>query len=456
MTLPAGTIDLGELPPGGQPEFEPPWPGVVRLRRWRWRDRRPAARLAGAATVTALLLTLAAAAGPLRPAFLPLLSLAIHGYGYDQEQLYVVEAPGTGTLAAYSLADGGLRWRAPLPDPAKFYSFHRDRVLLVSALSHGRASTAFDPATGRRLWRSDPGELFAVAGGWFVFAQVSFGGRPREIPRLRFSAVDQTTGRPGWSVSAVGEDYHHGSSYLVIIDREGRLTSYRLATGERSASVAIPHAEFSAVRMVGSLALVLDRSGQPPVLTGYDLATLTRRWSATLARNHLPVLPEPCGRLVCLASPRFPRALDPVTGETVWSADWLPADDRRDHYFMVSNLDLPGGRLLLSDVSRAPDSRASWLVEATTGEPVLDLAGWRPGPGGPPGAGPGGGLLVRTDGPTTLVGRLHPDLSGVQPLGVIEGTTRATECQPLPGLVVCTTWPPAGDGPGELTLWRSR
>jgi hypothetical protein len=456
MTLPAGTIDLGELPRGGQPEFEPPWPGVDRLRRWRWGDRRPAARLAGAATATALLLTLAAAAGPVRPAFLPLLSQGIRGYGYDQEQLYVVEAPGTGALAAYRLADGALQWRAPLPDPAEFYSFHRDRVLLVSALSHGRASTAFDPATGRQLWRSDPGELIAVAGGWFVFAQVSFEGRPREIPRLRFTAVEQGTGRPGWSVSAVGEDYHHGSSHLVIIDREGRLTSYRLATGQRSASVAIPHAEFSAVQVVGSLALVVDRSGQSPVLTGYDLATLTRRWSVTLARDHLPVLPGACGRLVCLASPRFPRALDPVTGETVWSADWLPADDRRDHYFMVSNFDLPGGRLLLRDISRAPDLPASWLVEATTGEAVLDLAGWRPGPGGPPGAGAGGGLLVRTDGPTTMVGRLHPDLSGVRLLGVIEGTARPADCQPLLRQVACATWPATGSGPGELTLWRHR
>lgn len=444
-------------------EVAAPWPVLARLARRQ--DRRRAIRLVAAAAVTALaLLTLTAAAGPPRPVFVPLLSLQTTGYHTDPEHLYVVEAPGTGTrgtLVAYRLADGTARWTAPAPVGEAVQLQLHEQVLLVTSQSDDQLrSTAFDAATGQQLWQRGLGIGFAepLADGYYLFQEDRFFSDP---PTYRLTAVDPITGEPVWNGSTVGRSYRLGSTHLVVLDQD-RLTSYRLATGERSASVRLPHGPSSELRIAGSLAVVVDRADRTPVLTGYDLATLQPQWTVTdLAERNVASGPEQCGQLVCLAGAR-PRAIDPATGETVWSADWLPADPEGEHHFVVTDPELPGpaDRLLVTDIAGQGwfGGPASWLVDVRTGEPVLDLQGWQLGPGFDPTAtatGPAAPLLVRFMHDATLVGQLRPDLSGVRVLGTIDAAA-SSWCWGLVEQVLCVARPPGDRQPAELVLWRHR
>lgn len=459
VSLPAGTIDLGELPRGGPREVAAPWPVLARLARRH--DRRLAIRLAGAAATTALaLLTLTAAAGPVRPVFVPMLTLQTTGHYVDPEHLYVIEAPRSGSgdasLAAYRLADGTVRWSVPAPAGEAVELQLHEQVLLATSQSAGQlVSTAFDPGTGRRLWRRDLGLGYPapLADGYYLFQEDRFTG---DQPGYRLTAVDPVTGEPVWTGSVSGRSYDLSATHLVVLDQD-RLVSYRLATGERSATVTHPHGPSSDLQVTDGLAVVVDRWDRTPVLTGYDLATLRPQWTVRdLPGPDASVGPTRCGRLVCLAGPR-PRVIDRTTGETVWSADWLPADP--DSWYWVTDPELPGlaGRLLLLDVAgRRSGEPGHWLVDAGTGEPVLDLAGWQLEPGwGPTATESATPLLVRFVDQAALVGRLRPDLSGVTVLGAIDAAPPYW-CRGLAEQVLCVA-PAAGDRqPSELVLWGRR
>jgi hypothetical protein len=68
----------------------------------------------------------------------------------------------------------------------------------------------------------------------------------------------------------------------------------------------------------------------------------------------------------------------------------------------------------------SPPGARSWLVEAGTGAPVLDLTGWSIA--GMYGEGPAtpAPILMAEEGRVIWIGRLRPDLSGVDVLGAID------------------------------------
>lgn len=453
MTLPAGTIDLGVLPRGEQPEVEAPWPVLVRLRQWR--RHRSAGRVAAAVVVTVLaVLALAAAGGPVRPRFEPVIAIQATSFAHDQQNLYVIEE-SEGRLAAYRLEDGSVRWTAPLTGGEEWLQISEEVLLVESARGSSVAATAYDAGSGRRLWtRAGQGFPTTIVGDRFLFLEQLPASSGR--PDARLAAVDPRTGRGLWTARTPLEGYSYSAvAYHLVVADGDRLTSFDLATGKRSAT--IPIAEYADLHVAGTLAFVLERSGDPATMTAYDAVTLAPQWTVSGLDPDRNTWPTACGGLVCLAGEQPPRALDPATGEPVWSADWL-VNRPGEHWYMLFEADGQelAGRLLLTDFPTATRGPAAWLIDAGTGEPVLDLAGWRLGgdwtaaPASEPTATP---LLVRPAGETMVIGRLRPDLSGVDPLGRID-TLAATDCLALTRQVLCLGLA-AEQAPIQVTVWAS-
>lgn len=458
MTTPAGTIDLGELAPGPPSEPDAPWPVLVRLRRWH--SPRRAIRLAGLAAATVLAL-LAVAAAPPQPVFTLHLTLpAVLDFTQDQQNLYAVEVPETGQsrVTAYRLADRTLRWAAPLPASDFAWLELQNGVLLVQSFgSTGSHATGFDSDTGRELWRRAGAYEHALSSEFRLFSD-SGPDSPDVVvgpPRHELAALDLSTGQPEWTVSVTGGSYVTGgpdSPYLVVAnDAEDEIVSYDLATGERLARAAVPGADSLGIQVVGSLVLSVDQGRRPPTVTGYDVTTLAPRWT-TADRSDLNTWAVSCGDLVCLVGAEPPRALDPASGELVWSVDWLPSVGDEGTYWVSEPeaADL-AGRLLVTDQTGSH----SWLVDARTGTLVLDLRDWLL-PGRPqPAAGTERPLLFRADSERILVGQLRPDRSGIRALGAI-GVTPPATCDAGTGYVVCLAESGSSEQPRELTVWRHR
>lgn len=463
MTRPAGTIDLGELPHGERPELAVAWPVLRRLRhRYGWRS---IGRVAGAVAAALLaLLTVTAAAGPARPVLEQHLAFpAVFGYAHDQQRLYVIEAvaPDPVRIAAYRLDDGALEWAAPLSIGEFAWLLRWDEVLLVHTYQdNGSFVRALDPDSGQDMWDL-PGShsLDTIAGGQFVFSashpgQTLRGDGP---PVHQFAGVDPATGDPVWNAAVPGWKYAIGaleSTYLVAYGQDSDLTSYDLTTGERLASVPIPTTDSTDVQVVGSLVLVTDRSELPPVLTAYDAVTLTPQWTYSHP-DSLQVWPTECGELVCLVGEAWPRALDPGSGELVWSGDWVLADGSRG---LTVAADLTGTGLAGHMLVTAQPRQHSWLIDAATGQPVLDLGSWwLPWRWPAPVAGGELPLLLRsgTADTPTVVGQLRPDLSGVRLLGSIDIPWQS-DCSAGTSYVFCATGPAASEEPQQLVVWRDR
>jgi outer membrane protein assembly factor BamB len=462
MTRPAGTIDLGELPHGERPELATSWPALLRLRnRYGWRS---IGRVAGAAAAVLLaLLTVTAGAGPTRPVLEQHLALpAVLSYAHDQQHLYVIEAvePDPIRIAAYRLDSGALEWATPQSIGEFGWLLRWDEVLLVHTYQdNGSVVWALDPDSGQELWRL-PGNhsLDTIAGGQFVFSasQPGLTLRGDEPPVHQLTGVDPATGDPVWNAEVPGWKYAFGvleSTYLVAYGPDSDLTSYDLTTGERLASAPIQTTDSTDVHVVGSLVVLTDHSQLPPVLTAYDAVTLAPQWTYS-HRDSLDVWPSGCGELVCLIGAASPRALDPASGELVWSADW--ASLAGGGVMVVSDLAAAGlaGHLLLTEQPR----QHSWLIDAGTGQPVLDLGSWfLPQQWPEPVAAAELPLLLRSGAiaTPTAAGRLRPDLSAVRLLGPID-TPLQSDCSVGTGYVFCATGPVASEDPQQLVVWRDR
>jgi outer membrane protein assembly factor BamB len=459
MSPPAGTIDLGELPRDPMTGFDPPWPGLARLRHPT--ERRRVARLAAITAATALvLLTAAGAGGPVRPVFQPHLTLEVIGFAHDREHLYAIEVPGPNLtrVVAYRLSDGTAQWEAPLPGSRFAWPLRHEGVLLVQSIHAGRRTTTMiKPRNGREVWRRPgTGALERIAGQRVLFSnpRASADAVRNQPPVHQLTAVDLATGQTAWRASVTGENFTSGSAdsrYLVAYGEGSDLATYDLTTGQRLADLPAPAAQSATVQVVGPLVVLLDRSQRPRVLTAYDVATLSQRWRVSHP-DLLEVWATACGELVCLLGDGSPRALDPATGEEVWSADWLLTDDRAGPV-LISDLGGSGlaGQLLLTDQARG----RSWLVDARTGEPVLDLQGWQLVQSWPPQPGAEPPVLIRPDRGATMIGALRPDRSGVRVLGQVNARPQA-ECSATARHVFCLAGPLTGERPQELTVWRHR
>lgn len=440
-----GTIDLGTI---GQDRADP------ELRHPFW-SRLHHRWVLAAGMVVLLFTTATAAAAPPLPFAQLVLTTEARQFTVDGSTLYVVDGGRRAPAAtAYDLADGRQRWSTPLPDDQLERAFIRVAEGFLVINRYGERPERFhvlDAADGSLRW-SGEGNARTAGNDLLVVAS----DRPDDEAEIVLH--DLATGRERWRLPDVGRHPQvvPGEPYLVA------QTSERLGTydpdGRRLASVPLEMGTHGASfgLVVGSRVLVHRGELSDSTLTAYQLPDLARAWSVDIPRESWF---NRCGSLVCLhRNDRGPRALDPASGEEVWSADWLVTDDspttvhvrpapgQDDHLVMVN--DHGGGR------------QTQWLVSAETGEPLLELSDWKllaglwaglPSPTRPS----EGRLVTRSEGDDAWVGQLRSDMSGIDLVGILPGAGEV--CAVGAGSVLCLPENPASTG-GAITVqvWRIR
>lgn len=467
MTPPTLTIDLGEVRRGGAAEAAPAWPAWQRLRRWVPRPWRLASATAAAVLAMATLTAASPAESPLQLRF----TVPAENFMVDGQHLYVIDEPEPGPvwrLTAYRLEDGGLVWRTTITGGDGGFAHFLNSPesdqspLLVAAYPGGPEAvtwqvstiTGLDPGTGETLWTADglPGTIRADLA---LLTQDPSGLVLGEAtaPRQEVVAVDLTTGDELWQGPVQGSSLlttEEAPHRLVSAGPRGELTTYDLRTGEQLATAQPAIETIGSVHLqnlVGSIVLLgHGQLGGQEVLSAYDVESLDRLWTVD-ADTGAGVWPTQCGDLICLNTPGSSLlAVDPATGERVWSADWLPTGAGQPTGYVISGHPV-AGHLLVNSSLDGRDSQ--WLVDVDTGEPALELSGWRLTLG-PAGEAETWALWPATADRPAWAGRLRPDLSGIEPIGEID---RAGYCVSRESYLVCS---PQTDHTGnyELAVWQ--
>jgi hypothetical protein len=229
---------------------------------------------------------------------------------------------------------------------------------------------------------------------------------------------------------------------LVTLDRDGQLASYDVVSGDPvAATFGATGSGTAYLSVTGDLVLV--HSSVDGSVAAYDVETLALRWHIDMAFDSVDI--ASCGPVLCRnPGNTVPRAIDPATGEPVWSAsvDWFSGGS----FAYQPGPPWPAGFLLMD----------SWVVDARTGEPVIDLGEWIPahsGRGPLSGVGSTDVFLVRYElgsGPAnglTWFARLHFDPPHIEVLGSVPSDSSG--CLTDARLVVCPDR-------GELHIWRTR
>ncbi|MEU4480030.1 PQQ-binding-like beta-propeller repeat protein [Micromonospora sp. NPDC023966] len=354
-------IDLGEVRDDAVPEPS---------------TRRPRAAGRPFRTVAVLLValvTLAAAAPPPRAAARTLVGGPAATAFVSGDRVYVVQpldpqhADGRRRLVAYRVAGGPPRtlWRTALPGAGVAASvWEQDgTVLLVgrTAGDSGWESMGFDAHTGRVSWRQ-PGVGFPA--GEALLMQV-----PEVADRQPIRRVAVRDGRTLWSVPGTPDNLElsfgpAGVDRLVYLPAAGETAVYDAVTGARLVARDLRPGDLPTrqrtLLAAGMLLVIGDAGG---TVTGYDLDTLQRRWTADLP---LVGFAERCGSLLCATGQTGGMwALDPATGAVRWT------DDR-----WTGTLLAAGGRLLVAVGMTTGTGTALAVVEEATGRLVADLGEW--------------------------------------------------------------------------------
>ncbi|MER7892739.1 hypothetical protein ABTX15_23245 [Micromonospora sp. NPDC094482] len=366
------------------------------------RPRPPTPRW-GRAVALLLMCALLAAAAP--PARLPALTgpvLPERAVLFGAGPLLMVADPGVDppTLAAYDpvAPRRTARWLVDVPPAAGWSAEVSGDLVLVTERDPVRqvvATTARSARTGEPRWRR-PDRVYAAGGGAVAVTEVRSVADPGRRIEGVVHGVDLASGATRWSVpvpsTAVLIALPGLPGRVLVLRDDGLARSYDVRDGTVRGVGRLPPADYAPdnPQVIGEQLVLRHPVPGGDELLGYDLSTLSVRWRAPAPGGEVTI--RGCQGLLCGAD-RWDRwALDPVTGERVWT--W------------------PGG------------------------------AGWRAVPGA---RGGGPQLLLRgeRDGRRDLVavaGRVAPRVTGVLP-----GGTR--DCRAVAAALACR------DSAGRLTVW---
>ncbi|WP_158609936.1 outer membrane protein assembly factor BamB family protein [Micromonospora musae] len=337
---------------------------------------------------------LTAVAGPM----LPERSVVLGGGA----SLLVVE-PGADrpSMTAYDPAtpNGPPRWRVSVPPAAGWSAEPAGGLLLVTerdATRRAVGTTARSAETGAPRWRRTD-RVYPAGDGAVAVTEVRSVSDPGRRIEGAVRGVDPATGATRWTVplpsTAVLAVLPGTPGAVLVVRDDGLARVYDVRDATVRGEGRLPPADYAPgnPQVVGDRLVLRHPTAGGGELVGYDLPGLTARWRAPIDGGE--VTTRACQGLLCAQDGRDRWALDPVTGERVWT--W------------------PGG--------------AAWTVV----------------PGGRDDSGPP--LLLRPieDGRRELVaraGRDGPVVVGVLPVGV-------RDCRAVAGALACRT--PGG----RLTVW---
>lgn len=381
----AALIDLGVVSSDGE-QKAPSRPVRRRLRP-----------LLSALCAAAILASTTAAAPPLPPppwqrlTIIPLPGSGSH-FAFASDLLIVEDSPN-GSVIAYELGGGRVRWRAD-PRLATFGAIAEGAGVIV--VTGGRAGAAarnepartfgIDPATGSVRWER-PGSLYSFSPFNLVNSVTSAGDRAILIEfgaSEVLTAVDIRSGAELWRFDAGPEasvsfgwelDFNfyglpRPGSYLVN-RRDGHLAELSSASGVATELGKLPPGtaivDVDADMIVAELGA--DPGGnpangaRPSVVVAYDRATLRELWrydEPDSGGNRI----RRCGSLLCRSGQRSMTAVEPRTGRPVWSADFQA-------YGMWSR---PSGDLL---VASGGLDVGNTLLDPATGATRAALGDWQ-------------------------------------------------------------------------------
>lgn len=419
-----------------------------------------------------------ASAAPPQPPLSALLSLRVDvddSYALTDDGMLLLHRPADGTLTGYELSTGRKRWQASAPLPSYRLRSGAGLVLLrPRGAAPDLGTVALSTQTGKVRWRIG-GRVLTIAGAPTVLGlsdsrTLSGGGRRVDAP---VTGIDPESGRARWSVPVPGSAVLLGVPAEVAPSADGRTPAgaaaaprvllvhdgglaqtYDLTTGRAVAAAQLPPAGYDTANpsIAGGTLLVRHPGPTGPEISGYDLATLQRRWTQ-------PAVPDsevrPCGELACLVGRSGVRAVDPADGTQRWHRPaWRTVEQR--------------GGVVLAYEAPTGNPRLVGAIDPGTGQVTTGLQGWRLIAGGGATGGllsaggvltsanvlggtVGGGedhvLATRTEAPgaRTMAAVVHPGAVSPLPLGDLPAG--AGECQNVPHRLICRP------GSGELVVW---
>lgn len=462
----AGLIDLGTLEPTG-PEGRPAphWRGG-----WWDQHRRIARRWGQLLLVVSLILSLSAAAPP-APRLAPLwtdTALSLSGTAQwsrpvaDGPHLYALTPVASGGVAllAHRLRDGQLAWRARLAASGNGSFILRVAGGVPVVTAFGARTAAYDPGTGRPLWRR-VGMPWREIGGRLLLTATAADGRGEVVTAIDPGTGD-AVGSATWPAGQVAAPWlaGDGTLHLFTLGPDGTLTR-RPLTSDGQARAAAPRpgdgaARAGSLRLVDGLVVAIARTGDRRGVVAYDTGTLRRRWWVPGGYGV-----SPCGPVVCVrvtgSAGRYDsvRGVDPASGTTRWAVSCADAGLTGRPCTLSAVSVGPGDRLWVEMV--VPDRythgslATSWIADTRTGDRLTDTVRWslrqELGELGKQ------LLLSRADRqrapgrparPRTVWWALADDGPGVDVLGSVP----ANACTPHHPYLVCWT---EGEG---VTVWR--
>jgi hypothetical protein len=389
-----------------------------------------------------VLFCLGASAAPPPPALAPLLSLRVgpaDSYALTEDDELLAQT--LGTISAYDLGDGGLRWRTEQDRPT--YRLRTAAgLVLMRPWTYGPGqptTTALSLADGRPRWNHD-GTVMTVAGSPALLAvsAVRSGGTNRRV-QGPIEAIDPGTGLPRWRIDVPSTAVLFGipgpagqGPRIMLLHDDRTAAVHDLGTGARLAATEVPPANYGPENptVSGGLILLRHLSRNGAAVTAYHPVTLRQVWQRDAGRAYEV---HSCGALACLIGPDGVRGLDPATGREVWfRAGWRGVEQR-------------GGLLIAYGTANGAADPVG-IVDASTGRVLADLAGWRVV------GGHGGDHLLVTRavaaGARTMVAIAGPGVATPRPLAELPPGTG--DCQSSPGRLVCRSTS------GELQVWAYR
>ena len=397
----------------------------------------------GPVVVAALvLLCLASSAAPPAPALSPLLTLRVgpaDSYALtDDDELL---AQTLGTISAYDLGDGGLRWQTEQDRPT--YRLRTAAgLVLMRPWTYGPgqpSTTALSLATGRPQWRHE-GTVMTIPGSPALLAvsAVRSGGTNRRV-QGPVESIDPRTGLARWRIDVpstavlLGVPGPAGEGPRIMLLHDDRTAAvHDLTTGALITSTEVPPANYGPENpaISGGLLLLRFQTRDGVVVNAYDPVTLSSVWRRTVGRAYDI---RSCGPLACVTGPDGVRGLDPATGRQQWyQPGWRGVEQRGPH--------------LIAYGTAAGAADPAGIVDPARGKVLVDLAGWRLV------GGDGGDHLLVTravaPGARTMVAVAEPGVAGPRPLADLPPGTG--DCQSAPGRLVCRSTS------GDLQVWAYR